>query len=379
MVERRQAGAAAPTPREKLMAQMQGVLRGGGKGLQGAAVGSVRALLPLVELYAARRVADEPEGDQKGTLGFKRGENAVLRAAGRKAFLEMLEIASHTHPAYEGAPTFSAAAVDGRVQTPHLAHLLALAAAIQALLAAEANGDGGDGDGDNPAPNIPPEQSVVFIATAPGEYVLRSGPMTPRDIRRIAMRQRSLTPPPPAVLASAANARELRFAAAEMQPAQALMKRQTQMQTQIDRRQTDYIVAPALSASVGGCACGRPASSCQCGSRFSRSLARYDKDGDCASVFDISCETRWRVRECFKVALCDMLRCLGDELCEDGRLAEEPDLGACLEGFLCSVLTCLPDAICPPPAKPCSPCCTTDSCLPAPGASSCGCNYAVGE
>jgi hypothetical protein len=101
--------------------------------------------------------------------------------------------------------------------------------------------------------------------------------------------------------------------------------------------------------------------------------ARYDADGKCKSVLSISCETKSRVRECFKQSLCDLLRCVGEEVCEDGRFAKakKPDLGKCLEGFVCSLLTCLPEAICPPPPP-------STVCLNQP-VSDCDCNYAVGS
>ena len=131
---------------------------------------------------------------------------------------------------------------------------------------------------------------------------------------------------------------------------------------------------PAYGARgpAGSCGCG--SSGCGgCGSGGPRTFppARYEEDGSCSPLFDISCETRWRVRECFKIAFCDLLRCLGEELCEDGQFAEDPELGACLERFVCSILTCLPEAICPSGGE-------EICCLPADTVS-CGCNFAVGE
>ncbi|HSW23699.1 MAG TPA: hypothetical protein VLJ62_13090 [Burkholderiaceae bacterium] len=332
-------------------------------------MGGVRVLLPLIELYAARRSAEGEGADEKGSLGFKRGEQAVLRAAGEKAFLEMVEIASHTHPVFEGAPVFSAAPVEGRVATPHLVHLLALAAAAEAFWD-ERFGDAEPPPPPPPPPSVPPEQSVVFIAAAPGEYAMRSGPMTPREIRRISMRQRSFTPPPQAVLSSAPNARALTLSRADGGTAESV--------AYAAHAQPAYPVRKGGgSGRAGGCGCGKgSAATCSCGK--AATVARYDEDGSCASPLDVSCDARWRIRECFQVAICDLLRCVGDQLCEDGQLAPKPDLGACLEGFVCSLVTCLPDAICPPPAKPCPPC-GSEPCLPAPGASSCACNYAVGE
>ena len=90
------------------------------------------------------------------------------------------------------------------------------------------------------------------------------------------------------------------------------------------------------------------------------------------------------MRECFKWAFCDLLRCLGDELCDDGKFAAHADMGACLESFVCSIVTCLPDAICPPPEKACreettcEPVCAPQ-CAPRLAAPGCDCNYAVGE
>ena len=98
--------------------------------------------------------------------------------------------------------------------------------------------------------------------------------------------------------------------------------------------------------------------------------ARHDADGNCEGLFSISCETRWRIRECVKVSFCDLLRCMGDEFCERPS-GKRPDISGCLEDFLCSLLHCLPDAICPPPAA--------HDCCPPRQISSCHCNYAVGE
>ena len=109
--------------------------------------------------------------------------------------------------------------------------------------------------------------------------------------------------------------------------------------------------AAGMAAMGSACGCGGARSSsggcARCGGGGVRHFppARYNEDGSCAPITSISCDTRWRVRECFKVAFCDLLRCLGDQLCdESGRFdeANKPDFGACLETFVCSVVTCLP-------------------------------------
>jgi hypothetical protein len=331
MVEHGWDGAAERSTRERMLDDLMQGLRVGGRGLKSTALGGVRTLMPLIEAYAARRAQDGDGADEPGAIGLKRGEEEVLKTAGEKVFLELLEITTRTHPAYEGAPPFDRKDAEGRAQTPHLRHLLALAAAAAQYF----GGDKDDGDeGEPPAPPpTPAPQGVVYMAVAPGEYEVVPGPITPREMRRNAMRQRSYTPPPAAVLKSAANARH-----AEIGPASAPM-----------------------AAGKGGsralpqrCGCGALSSACGCGGGARTfSPARYDEDGDCASTGSISCETRWRVRECFKWAFCDLLRCLGDELCDDGKFAAHPDMGACLESFVCSIVTCLPDAICPPPEKAC--------------------------
>jgi hypothetical protein len=230
---------------------------------------------------------------------------------------------------------------------------------------------GGDDDRPSDEPQepppavVPPEQTLLYVATAPGEYAIHSGPLTPREIRRSAMRQRSYAPPAPMMLVSHSNARQLKLAPA----AEATMQETVAVGT------------------YTGCGCGRASTGvgCGCGAGVSRSPARYRADGSCESITTVSCDTRWRIRECFKVALCDLLRCLGDELCEDGRLAAnaKPDFGRCLETFVCSLVTCLPDAICPPPDRPGSPCCVRPQAAACGSARlsdpACECNYAVGE
>jgi hypothetical protein len=176
------------------------------------------------------------------------------------------------------------------------------------------------------------------------------------------MRERSYNAPQPAMLARSSGG--LKIVAASQGAAAA------------PRMTSQYPSTAAAPVSMhpvhSKCGCGR-GGSCSCGGHHGRSFApaRYDEDGNCASPYDVSCDTQWRIRECFKIAFCDLIRCFGEELCEDGKFKEEPDFGACLEGFLCSLVNCLPEAICPP-EKP-EFCCTA---LPEP---SWDCNYAVRE
>lgn len=207
------------------------------------------------------------------------------------------------------------------------------------------------------------------------------------------MRQRSYTPPPPAILSNTTQpvAQPLRRTVA--QPV--MMMRSVPMSAAPQGAGVHVVpLDPAYgrpmgrgrvvqqAAGGGGCGCGgsgrsgrTTGSGCGCGTgspgHSHASPARYRDDGSCAPVQVVSCDTRWRLRECFKTALCDMLRCMADEVCDEGRFAPAPDLGACLEGFVCSLLHCLPDAICPP--APPEPCCQGEV------APSCTCNFAVGD
>jgi hypothetical protein len=386
------AGAASARGEPTMRSKAAKAVSLGKRRLKHSAITGLRSIVPLVEAYTGTRASEQPEGSLPGTLGLQRGQNAVLKAGTSKMFLEMVEIASRTHPVFPDATPFKARDEQGVAQTPHLMHLLALVAFARASLVPDPCGDdktppdSGDGGGGAGATvSIAPEQTVLFMPVAPGEYALRSGPMAPAEIRRMAMRQRSYTPPQAARLLSAPNAPRTVVgpagggtsapgtAAPRMQ--QQAMKGQPQQMNKQAAQTAQTAVAVASRSS--GCGCGRASSQgcARCGGgRRGFSPARYDEDGSCASVLDISCDTRWRVRESFKLALCDLLRCVGDQVCdEDGQFVDDPDLGACLETFVCSLLQMLPDAICAPPVK----------CCPAPEQDGCGsgddCNFAVGD
>ena len=143
MVERVTPGSARAA---QLLGQAMKAARVGGKGLQGAAVGGLRVLMPLIEVYSGQRLEQQEGGDRKGAYGLKVSEERVLKAGTQKAFLELVEIASHTHPVYADAPRFKAYGADGAAQTPGLVHLLALAAAARQLIGDD-KGEQGEGEG----------------------------------------------------------------------------------------------------------------------------------------------------------------------------------------------------------------------------------------
>jgi hypothetical protein len=135
-----------------------------------------------------------------------------------------------------------------------------------------------------------------------------------------------------------------------------------------------------------GCGCAG-GGSCGCSPNRSPATKTYDRDQ--CPTFAISCETKQALRDCAKVALCDLLRCVSDTLCPDGTFDAsrfqktavvdpppggvaapvEPPIGTqllnCFGQALCTFMHCVPEALCP------EPCATTApiDCLP--------CGYAV--
>jgi hypothetical protein len=391
----RQAARARLEARKRLFEQGASVLRVGGSAGFALAAATLRRLMPAIEVYAgpeaqqrAMAAAEMGAGRKTGAFGLDRRQQAILVAAGTKALLELLEITSVTHPVYADAPAFRARDDKGEAQAPHLLHLFSLVAACREYF-------GFDGD-EVPQPQqqtqIAAGRTVLYLATAPGEYAAVSGPQSPIMIRRAAMRQRSYSPPQPAILSNATQpvTQPLRMGAASQpmmimrSPAMSAAPQRTGVR--VVPLQASYGARAPQKMGNGGCGCGGSAqapsgsgSGCGCGCQSGPQThgatganpARYRDDGRCAPLWDISCDTRWRLRACVRTALCDMLRCMADEVCENGRFAPDPDLGACLEGFVCSLLHCLPDALCPP-AQP-EPCCLDQ------GAGSCSCNFAVGD
>jgi hypothetical protein len=350
------------------------------KGGRVALTSTLKGSMPLLEAYAGVTAKGLAEGDEnkdgERILDLNHGQSGVVKAAGGKLFHEMLEIASITHPVYDGAPVY-AVSVDGIRQTPHLVHFLALAAAAQEIFD---KGEQQQPLPDTPQPQIYPDRSVAYLSVAPGEYVAATGPQSITQIRRAAMRERSLNQPQFAMMAS--NNQPVVYSSAQAMT--------TGHKTQIVpfTAANRYSVSGAGSGRAmtkghggcgSGCSCGcscqHGSGGCSCGKcgHHTFGAARYLDDGTCAPTGTVSCETRWRLRDCVKFAFCDMLRCMGDEMCDDDcKLKEESDIGACVETFLCSLINCLPEAICPP-EKPVEQCCHGD---PKPV---CGCNFAVEE
>lgn len=376
-------GTAAPKDAEwssnatvlMVLAGVQRLIGTSGKGLAALVPMAARTLLPLLAIYAtgsSDEALEHGDEDSEGSAATKDRQAALARRAGTKALLELIELASRTHPVIAGATTFSAYQ-DGQPQAPRIEHVMALALAAAALFERASLSDqqsGGDAEPASQALN-----RVTYVAVAPGEYQTVSGPMTPAEIRRYAMRERSYSQPQLAMLAKRDNSFTVLPASAGSGAGTAMYQRPTAEQYGRMMISSGGAGGCGCGGACGGaCGCGSGVPACGCKSCGGRHIlfppARLDEDGKCMSMFSISCETKTRVRECFKQSLCDLLRCVGEEVCEDGRFSStKPDLGKCLEGFVCSLLTCLPEAICPPPAK---------VCITQP-VSDCDCNYAVGS
>jgi hypothetical protein len=122
------------------------------------------------------------------------------------------------------------------------------------------------------------------------------------------------------------------------------------------------------------CACGKRGGVCRCNTRPKPAPRPRNYNREDCPTFAISCETKQALRECARTALCDMLNCMSEALCPDGKFDIEhlrsnselrTDLINCVGQMACSFMHCLPEALCP---EPCEPAASPD-CLP--------CGYAV--
>ena len=380
----REAAKRKLSQRMRMLEQSMGFLNAAAIGGRKALNSSLKGAMPLFEAYSgksARNLEKESkDAEAPRILDLNLGQSLVVKAAGTKLFHEMMEIASVTHPIYDGAPAYQMS-VDGQMQTPHLLHFMALGAAASDLFGQE------ETKPERPEkpqePEFPQtENAVAYLTVAPGEYEVATGPQSLTEIRRSGMRERSYNPPAKAMMAS--NNQPLVYSGTEAtafghnsKVIPFSSRRLVASEAMVDAR-------PAKQKFSGGCGCGA-AKGCSCGcgrgacdgtsgkcGHHPFGEARYEDDGSCAPTGKISCETQWRLRDCVKYAFCDMLRCMSEEMCDENcRLKEEANIGDCVEIFLCSLINCLPEAICPP-KKP-------EKCCDPGHLSGCGCNYAVGS
>ena len=352
----------------RLLHQVEALLLAGGLQAGTLTIGAIRSAIPVFELLSGVSARSFEGANEPDRLGFTRGEWAVLTQFATLMLLEAIEIASVTDPLYKDAPRY-VAYNDGVLQRPHLMHVLALVAAINRYFRTE---------DEKPPAEPDASHSVTLLALAPGEIV---PPLQPSEIRRLAMTQRAITKPQAAMYVRGSDPPQ--FMAA---PATGTIYAAAYGQSAAKGTAASMATGCGCGgASHGGCkcggdcgcGCGGKCGGCEsCGHNHAFAPARRKPDGSCDNIFSISCDTRWRVRECLKIAVCDFVRCLGEEVCDDEcRIAEQPDIRRCVEGFVCTLLGCLPDAICPPPEpKPVQCCIEAPRSLP-----DCRCNFAVGD
>jgi hypothetical protein len=202
----RQAARARLEARKRLFEQGASVLRVGGSAGFALAAATLRRLMPAIEVYAgpeaqqrAMAAAEMGAGRKTGAFGLDRRQQAILVAAGTKALPELLEITSVTHPVYADAPAFRARDDKGKAQAPHFLHLMSQVAACREYFGFDSD----EVPQPQPQTQIAAGRTVLYPATAPGEYAAVSGPQSPTMIRRAAMRQRSCSIPQPAILSNA--------------------------------------------------------------------------------------------------------------------------------------------------------------------------------
>ena len=207
------------------------------------------------------------------------------------------------------------------------------------------------------------EDPVLLTAVTAEDYRYLNMPVLPNTIRRVALNEREM------MLARRAGggqtggsnvmSQNLFSSTGQGFPASA----------------TGEYAAPTSTSRCSSCGIS--------GASESFSAARYDADGNCMDTMCISCETKWRVRDCVKLAVCEFITCIASEVCADGsfRMPKKIDeagnevdkdfgevLLDCLGGAMCTTLNCLPEAICGPRNE--------EACIPPPALE---CNFAVEE
>lgn len=318
------------------------------------AVRGIRAVIPILEGYAPieERPPDELAKralETEDPNHFSERERQVLRAAGTKLTFEAIELASLTDPvASEGEPYLAQRDPDtGRYPPPKLAHLLSLGMAAQRLWPEGEAEKAGETDlrvVDQVQRDTVDVQPIVLAAAAPGRHIIYEEPVPAIHIQRAAMMNQYYGTGRSDVGAAR------HYSTAGSGPGTT----RSSSSAIVASRSAASTKAPVANGHTHGCRCG--------GGGASQPMARYDEDGSCASLFTVSCESRWRLRNCLRTVICDMLYCLGQHICEDGTLKEEIELGDalgdCLKAGLCSLVQCVPDALCGPrgPEKVETPC-----------------------
>ncbi|WNO11488.1 hypothetical protein [Teredinibacter sp. KSP-S5-2] len=353
------------------------------------AVSGARLFMPLLEGYA-RSLNTEEKPDNRIPQGeaqtFSGAEKKVLNASASKLFYEALALSSHMYPV--GSQTYKAERnpETGKFPEPSLSNLLSLSKAARSLLGTEKQ-------------QLQESLTRSDIKSVEQNNTVSIPQGTPKQIRQQLVQQKQISQP--VSLESQrtlnrninyANLNHANFNSPEVTQLNvqnysqrsntALQKQQLskgeQRMSNSEAFGNLYVMDQKRQTSQSrDCGCGSSnqasvnilsASGCGC---QNKSAARYDESGECAPLLEISCETKWRVRNCFKSYFCEVLYSTADQYrfelqaSENGDIDPEtnevydrPEIFSIfienLGSNLVTLVECLPDAICHSE----NPCCT---------------------
>lgn len=380
------AGGIRDEERESARAKLVGQLKtfgtiAGMVAKQGV-VKSTKMAMPLIRGYvgtdAIKRTDDN--GEPIGRIStLTEEESATLMMAGEKLAFESIELASLAYPTVEGIEPYRAVRSDkGRYEAPHLGQLLSLWTALQRFVGNDGENNDNNGNPKN-SEFVTIENPVLLTAVTADDYRYLNMPVLPNMIRRVALNERENM-----LMRQAGGTQTTTMA--QTSGAQLATGRNVMNQNQFLPTSQSFAVngnssvrggtrfASANASAPVGASPAQSCSSCGCsGSAATLSSARYNPDGTCMDTMCISCETKWRVRDCVKLTVCEFITCIADEFCVNGSFQKPTrDIGDilidCLRGAMCTTLNCLPEAICGPRDEEC--------CLPPPALE---CDFAVEE
>lgn len=347
------------------------------------AVSGARLFMPILEGYA-RSLNTEEKPDNRIPQGeaqtFSGAEKKVLNASASKLFYEALALSSHMYPV--GGQTYKAERNPdtGKFPEPSLSNLLSLSKAARSFWGSEKQ-----------APSIAEKNDLKVIEQNNTVSMPRG---TPKQIRQQLVQQKQINQPVSLESQRTLN-RNINYANLNSPEVTQLniqnysQRSNTSLQkiqlSEGEQRMNNseafgslYVIDKKRQTSQGrDCGCGGSSqasvntlSSSGCGCQ-NKSAARYDESGECAPLLEISCETKWRIRNCFKSYFCEVLYSTADQYRFELQASEngdiDPDTNEVydrpeifsifienLGSNLVTLVECLPDAICHSE----NPCCT---------------------
>lgn len=320
-------------------------------------VSTARILLPLAKAYCR---PDEPvnTGDPDR---LSDSEARALKVAASKLVTEAGKLLLANYPvtpqaaALNGRATIDGATTGvGQFPEPSLAYVVA---AVRAWRAHK------DAQQQKRLQRLTAAQSATFTA-ATGQFAAR--PIAANELRLLAMN-------------SATYPQQVHHTCAT-QPRAAAARASSY------RASSDSVASRAPTSQAYGQRCGcsgsgqNPAATpiLTTTTTTAQPLDAFRAIDEDRGLLSMSPETKARLRECLASVTCELMLCLGDDVCVDGkvdfdRLADNERLADCLSRALCTVIQCIPAAICPPSAPALEPTCAPSQRPRLP------CNFAVEE